>query len=175
MPWKTQRRVYDIVTAPYHLAAAPSGLPGNDDCGSTSVHGIYSVPWDSIPMCPGSTECSAGEFPARRKSYTASRPMAGISASSAGKFLDPATATVLIGHPQRESARTAGNRPCGIFACGGELRFSVADTPSKTFVSPVNPGNCRRRISLKRIYSAATLPLPGCPPRRLDGPIYSVE
>lgn len=57
MPWKTQRRVYDIVNT-YYLPQ-PSGLPGNDDCGQLSAWYLFSA-MGFYPMCPGSTEYQLG-------------------------------------------------------------------------------------------------------------------
>lgn len=57
MPWKTQRRVYDIVNT-YYLPS-PSGLPGNDDCGQLSAWYLFSA-MGFYPMCPGSPEYQLG-------------------------------------------------------------------------------------------------------------------
>lgn len=57
MPWKTQRRVYDIVNTYYRPAA--SGLPGNDDCGQLSAWYLFSA-MGFYPMCPGSDEYQIG-------------------------------------------------------------------------------------------------------------------
>lgn len=57
MPWKTQRRVYDIVNT-YYLPQ-PSGLPGNDDCGQLSAWYLFSA-MGFYPMCPGFHRIPAG-------------------------------------------------------------------------------------------------------------------
>lgn len=56
-PWKTQRRVYDIVNTCY--LPSPCGLPGNDDCGQLSAWYLFSA-MGFYPMCPGSTEYQLG-------------------------------------------------------------------------------------------------------------------
>jgi len=50
VPWKTQERVYQILTTMY--TAKPDGLSGNEDCGQMSAWFVFSS-MGFYPVCPG--------------------------------------------------------------------------------------------------------------------------
>ena len=51
--WRTQKRVREIVNRDFNNS--PSGLPGNDDCGTMSAWLVYSM-MGFYPDCPGSLD-----------------------------------------------------------------------------------------------------------------------
>lgn len=124
-PWKTQRRIYDIVNA-YYLPS-PSGLPGNDDCGQLSAWYLFGA-MGFYPMCPGSTEYQLG---------VPSLPEVVLHLPG-GKRFRIVTVNYGPGRCYVQSAMLNGKplrRPVIDHADllrGGELRFVVGDKPCET-------------------------------------------
>ncbi len=56
-PWKTQERVYQVLTDFYK--PAPDGLIGNEDCGQMSAWYVLSA-MGFYPVCPGNTDYTIG-------------------------------------------------------------------------------------------------------------------
>ena len=56
-PWKTQERVWEIMSNLYHNA--PDGLSGNEDCGQMSAWYVFSA-LGFYPVCPGSGDYALG-------------------------------------------------------------------------------------------------------------------
>ena len=125
MPWKTQRRVYDIVNT-YYLPQ-PSGLPGNDDCGQLSAWYLFSA-MGFYPMCPGSTEYQLGIpcLPEIILHLPNGRDFR-IVCENFGSGNCYVQSVTLNGKALERPAIDHAD-----ILRGGELRFSVADTPSKT-------------------------------------------
>ena len=125
MPWKTQRRVYDIVNT-YYLPQ-PSGLPGNDDCGQLSAWYLFSA-MGFYPMCPGSTEYQLGIpcLPEIILHLPNGRDFR-IVCENFGSGNCYVRSVTLNGKALERPAIDHAD-----ILRGGELRFSVADTPSET-------------------------------------------
>ena len=125
MPWKTQRRVYDIVNT-YYLPQ-PSGLPGNDDCGQLSAWYLFSA-MGFYPMCPGSTEYQLGVpcLPEIILHLPNGRDLR-IVCENFGSGNCYVQSVTLNGKALERPAIEHAD-----ILRGGELRFSVADTPSET-------------------------------------------
>lgn len=125
MPWKTQRRVYDIVNT-YYLPQ-PSGLPGNDDCGQLSAWYLFSA-MGFYPMCPGSTEYQLGIpcLPEIILHLPNGRDFR-IVCENFGSGNCYVQSVTLNGKALERPAIEHAD-----ILRGGELRFSVADTPSET-------------------------------------------
>ena len=65
-PWKTQSRVRELLADAY--GTTPSGIPGNDDCGTMSAWYVFAALglYPTDPARPA-YELSAPLFPARRR------------------------------------------------------------------------------------------------------------
>jgi predicted alpha-1,2-mannosidase len=127
-PWKTQSRVRNIMTTMYR--DQPNGLEGNDDCGQMSAWYVFSA-IGFYPVCPGSDE------------YVIGSP---VVDKAVMHFENGKSFTVRVVNNSKSNIYIASAKLNGAnysrsylkyddIAKGGELEFTMSDTPNKDWGS----------------------------------------
>ena len=127
-PWRTQERLKQIVDTQYK--PTPDGLAGNDDLGQMSAWLVFTA-LGFYPVTPGSNQYAIGRpFVSRAvmnlpngKRFT----VVADGLSDANRYVGAVT---LNGRPLTRSFVTDAE-----IRGGGELRFTMAATPNKTWAS----------------------------------------
>ncbi|MDQ7063573.1 MAG: GH92 family glycosyl hydrolase [candidate division KSB1 bacterium] len=123
-PWKTQRRVREILTSQYHNR--PDGLAGNEDCGQMSSWFVLSA-IGLYPVTPGSPEYALTS-PLFEEAVL--RLENGRTFTIRARRTKPGTLYIrearLNGRPWPSSAL-----PHQAIMDGGELVFTLSDTPDR--------------------------------------------
>jgi len=127
-PWRTQERLKQIVDTQYK--PTPDGLAGNDDLGQMSAWLVFTA-LGFYPVAPGSNQYVIGRpFVSRAVMNLPSGKRFTILAdglSDANRYVGAVT---LNGKPLARSFVTDGE-----IRAGGELRFTMAATPNRTWAS----------------------------------------
>ncbi|WCT75248.1 GH92 family glycosyl hydrolase [Sphingomonas naphthae] len=127
-PWRTQARLKQIVESQYK--PTPDGLSGNDDLGQMSAWLVFTA-LGFYPVTPGSLEYAIGRPFVDRASLTLPNGKRfTIVAEGLGEARPYVGAVTLNGRPLPRSVI----RHEEIMA-GGELRFTMAATPNKSWAS----------------------------------------
>ncbi len=127
-PWRTQERLAQIVGSQYK--PTPDGLSGNDDLGQMSAWLVFTA-MGFYPVTPGSLEYAIGRPFVRRATLTLpGRKTFAVVAdglSAANRYVGAVT---LDGKPLTRSYLRHSE-----IVAGGELRFTMAPTPNKTWAT----------------------------------------
>ncbi|MBK7338624.1 MAG: GH92 family glycosyl hydrolase [Saprospirales bacterium] len=121
--WKTQERVWEIMSTLYHNA--PDGLSGNEDCGQMSAWYVFSA-MGFYPVCPGSGEYALGAPKLREATLNLEN----------GKTFTVKTTGQGKGTPYIQSVRLNGQPHMKSFIrhedilAGGLLEFEVGEEPN---------------------------------------------
>jgi predicted alpha-1,2-mannosidase len=129
-PWRTQERLKQIVDTQYK--PTPDGLAGNDDLGQMSAWLVFTA-LGFYPVTPGSNQYAIGRpFVSRAVMTLPSGKRFTVLAdglSEANRYLGAVT---LNGKPLARSFVTDAE-----IRSGGELRFTMAAVPNKSWASGV--------------------------------------
>ncbi|WP_242148163.1 GH92 family glycosyl hydrolase [Sphingomonas sp. BAUL-RG-20F-R05-02] len=127
-PWRTQERLKQIVDTQYK--PTPEGLAGNDDLGQMSAWLVFTA-LGFYPVTPGSNQYAIGRpFVSRAVMNLPNGKRFTVLAdglSDANRYVGAVT---LNGKPLARSYVTDAE-----IRSGGELRFTMAATPNKTWAS----------------------------------------
>ena len=127
-PWRTQERLKQIVDTQYK--PTPEGLAGNDDLGQMSAWLVFTA-LGFYPVTPGSNQYAIGRpFVTRAVMNLPNGKRFTVLAdglSDANRYVGAVT---LNGKPLARSYVTDAE-----IRSGGELRFTMAATPNKTWAS----------------------------------------
>jgi predicted alpha-1,2-mannosidase len=129
-PWRTQERLKQIVDTQYN--PTPDGLAGNDDLGQMSAWLVFTA-LGFYPVTPGSNQYAIGRpFVARAVLNLPSGKHFTVVADGLSDANRYVAAVTLNGKPLTRSFVTDGE-----IRGGGELRFTMAAVPNKTWASGV--------------------------------------
>ncbi|MFZ2901300.1 MAG: GH92 family glycosyl hydrolase [Saprospiraceae bacterium] len=127
-PWKTQEKVWEIMSTLYH--DAPDGLSGNEDCGQMSAWYVFSA-LGFYPVCPGSNEYAIGTPKVR----------SAVVHLENGKDFKVMVKGKAKGTPYIQSVRLNGQPYSKNYirhediTAGGELEIEVGEAPNKEWGS----------------------------------------
>lgn len=132
-PWKTQKRVREILTTLYH--DKPDGLAGNEDCGQMSAWYVWSA-LGLYPVNPASGICMIGGplFPQATVSLAQTKKTFTVEAanvSPSNLYIQSAT---LNGKPLDRTWVTHRE-----VMAGGKLAFVMGPQPNKTWATEATP------------------------------------